>query len=121
MSVVASTIPLSQKLTARMGNVEGLTAAHFVQLSARMEHMPVRLSLMAINTTIPIVLWYPFIASIQPMVDWKQRLFRIERMLRVFQTKALSTAVSYQMTCQVVRVSNVGEKCEEVQVENQAS
>ena len=42
-------------------------------------------------------------------------------MERVFQIKAVSIAVSYPMTCQVVRLSIVGEECEEVQVEKQAS
>ena len=52
--------PLSQRLTVRVANGEALAVTHFVQLSARLGPMPVRLSLMVIKTTIPIVIGYPF-------------------------------------------------------------
>ena len=52
--------PLSQRLTVRVDIGEALTVTHFVQLSARLGSMPVRLSLRVINTTIPIVLGYTF-------------------------------------------------------------
>ena len=70
--------------------------------------MPVRLSLMVIKTTIPIVLGYPFLARTQPTIDWKQRVLRIERKWKVFEIKALAVADSYRMTCPVVRVTKMG-------------
>ena len=71
--------------------------------------MPVRLSLRVINTTIPIVLGYPFLAWTQPIIDWKQRVLRIERKGKVFEIKALAIADSYRMTCPVVSVAKMSE------------
>ena len=48
--------PLSQRLTVRVANGEALAVTHFVQLSARLGPMPVRLLLMVIKTTIRMVL-----------------------------------------------------------------
>ena len=101
--------PLSQRLTVRVANVEALAVTHFVQLSARLGPMPVRLSLRVIKTTIPIVLGYPFLARTQPTIDWKQRVLRIERKGKVFEIKALAIADSHRMTCPVVRVANMDE------------
>ena len=47
--------------------------------------MPVRLSLRVINTTIPIVLGYHFLARTQPTIDWKQRVLMVERKRKVFE------------------------------------
>ena len=69
--------PLSLRLTVRVANGETLAVTHFVQLSARLGPMPVRLSLRVIKTTILIVLGYPFLARTQPTIDWKQRVLRI--------------------------------------------
>ena len=101
--------PLSQRLTVRVVNGEALAVTHFVQLSAMLGLMPVRLSLRVIKTKIPIVLGYPFLARTQPTIDWKQRLLRIERNGKVFEIKALAIADSYRMTCPVVRVTKMGE------------
>ena len=101
--------PLSQRLTVRVANGEALAVTHFVQLSARLGPIPVRLSLRVINTTIPIVFGYPFLARTQPAIDWKQRVLRIERKGKVFEIKALAIADSYRMTCPVVRVTKMGE------------
>ena len=87
-----------------MANGEALAVTHFVQLSARLGPMPVRVSLRVIKTTIPIVLGYPFLSKTQPTIDWKQRVLRIERKGRVFEIKALAIADSYRMTCPVVSV-----------------
>ena len=46
---------LSQRLTVRVANREALAVTHFVQLSARLGPMPVRLSLRVNKTTIYIV------------------------------------------------------------------
>ena len=62
-----------------VGNREALAVTHFVQLSARLEPMTVRLSLRVIKTTTPIVLGYLFLARPQPTIDWKQRVLRVER------------------------------------------
>ena len=62
--------PLSQRLTVRVANGEALAVTHFVQLSARLGPMPVRLSLSVIKTTIPIVFGYQFLAMTQPTIDW---------------------------------------------------
>ena len=94
--------PLSQRLTVRVANVEALAVTHFVQLSARLGPMPVRVSLRVIKATIPIVLGYQFLAKTQPTIDWKQRVLRIERKWKVFEIKALAIADSYRMTCPVV-------------------
>ena len=59
---------LSQRLTVRVANGETLAVTHFVQLSARLGPMAVRLLLMVIKTTIPIVLGYPFLARTQPTI-----------------------------------------------------
>ena len=80
-----------------------------MQLSVRMGPMPVRLSLMVIKTTIPIVLGYPFLARTQPTIEWKQRVLRIERNWKVFEIKALAIADSYRMTCPVVKVAKMDE------------
>ena len=101
--------PLSQRLTVRVANGEALAVTHFVQLSARLGPMPVRLSLRVIKTTIPIVLGYPFLERTQPTIDWKQRVLRIERNGKVFEIKALAIADSYRMTCPVVRVTKMGD------------
>ena len=93
--------PLSQRLTVRVANGEALAVTHFVQLSARLWPMPVRLSLMVIKNTIPIVLCYPFLARTQPTIDWKHRVLRIERKGKVFEIKALAIPDSYRMTCPV--------------------
>ena len=106
--------PLSQRLTVRVANGEALAVTHFVQLSARLGPMPVRLSLRVIKTTIPIVLGYPFLARTQPTIDWKQRVLRIERKWKVFEIKGLAIAESYRVTCHVVRVTKMGD--EEVEV-----
>ena len=100
-----------------MANGEALAVTHFVQLSARLGPMPVRLSIRVIKTTIPIVLGYPFLARTQPTIDWKQRVLRIERKGKVFEIKALAIADSYRMTCPVVRVAKMGEG--EVEVEKE--
>ena len=96
--------PLSQRLTVRVANGEALAVTHFVQLSARLGPMPVRLSLSVIKATTPIVLGYPFLARTQPTTYWKQRVLRIER-----KWKALAIADSYRMTCPVVRVAKIDE------------
>ena len=101
--------PLSQRLTVRVANGEAFAVTHFVQLSARLGPMPVRVSLRVMKTTIPIVLGYPFLAKTQPTIDWKQRVLRIERKGKVFEIKALAIADSYRMTCPVVRVAKMGE------------
>ena len=100
--------PLSQRLTARVANGENLAVTHFVQLSARSGPMPVRLSLVVIKTTLPIVLGYHFLARTQPTIDWKQRVLRVERKGKILEIKALAIADSYRMTCPVVRVAKVG-------------
>ena len=92
-----------------MANGEALAVTHFVQLSAGLGPMPVRLSLRVIKTTIPIVLGYPFLARTQPTIDWKQRVLRIEPKGKVFDINALAIADSYRMTCPVVRVTKIGE------------
>ena len=101
--------PLSQRLTVRVANGEALAVTHFVQLSARLGPMPVRVSLRVIKTTIPIGLGYPFLARTQPTIDWKQRVLRIERKGKVFEIKALAIADSNRMTCLVVIVTKIGE------------
>ena len=105
--------PLSQRLTVRVANGESLAVTHFVQLSARLGPMPVRLSLRVIKTTIPIVLGYPFLARTQPTIDWKQWVLRIERKGKVFEIKVLAIAESYRMKCPVLTVA----KMDEVEVE----
>ena len=107
--------PLSQRLTVRVANGEALAVTHFVQLSARLWPMQVRLSLRVIKTTIQIVLGYPFLAMRQPTIDWKQLVLRVERNGKIFEIKALSIADSYRMTCPVVRVARVGEGESEVE------
>ena len=101
--------PLSQRLTVRVANGEALAVTHFVQLSARLGPLPVRLSLRVIKTTIPIVLGYPFLSRTQPTIDWKQRVLSIELKGNVFEIKALAIADSYRMTCPVVRVTKMDE------------
>ena len=98
---------LSQRLTVRVANGEALAVTHFVQLSARLGPMPVRLPLRVIKTTISFVLGYPFLARTQPTIDRKQRVLRIERKGNVFEIKALAIADSYRMTCPVVRVTKM--------------
>ena len=93
----------------RVANGEALAVTHFVQLSARLGPMPVILSLRVIETTIPIVLGYPFLASTQPTIDWKQRVLRVVRKWKIFVIKALAIADSYRMTYPVVGVAKVGE------------
>ncbi len=44
-----------------------------------------RLYLRVIETTIPIVLGYPFLMKFNPQVDWRGRWVRIERKGKVFQ------------------------------------
>ena len=100
---------LSQRLTVRVANGEALAVTHFVQLSAMLGPMPVRLSLRVIKTTIPIVVGYPFLARTQPTIDWKQRVLRIDLKGKVFEIKPLSIADSYMMTCPVVRVAKMDE------------
>ena len=78
-----------------------------MQLSARLGPMPVRLLLRVIKTTIPIVLGYHFLARTQPTIDWKQRVLRVERKVRIFEIKALAIADAYRMKCPVVRVAKV--------------
>ena len=101
--------PLSQRLTVRVANLEALAVTPFVQLSAMLGPMPVRLSLRVIKTTIPIVVGYPFLARTQPTIDWKQRVLIIERNWKVFEIKASEIADSYMMTCPVVRVTKMDE------------
>ena len=101
--------PLSQRLTVRVANGEALAVTHFVQLSARLGPMPVRVSLRVIKTTIPIVLGYPFFARTQPTIDRKQLVLRIERKGKVFEINVLAIADSYRMTCPVVRVAKMEE------------
>ena len=100
--------PLSQRLTVRVAN-GALAVTHFVQLSARLGPMPVRLALRVIKTTIPIVFGYPFLAKTQPTIDCKQRVLRIKRKGKVFEIKALAIADSYRMTRPVVMVAKMGE------------
>ena len=64
---------------------------------------------MVINTTIPIVLGYPFLVKTQLTIDWKQRVLRIERKGKVFEIKVFAIADSYIMTCPVVRVTKMDE------------
>ena len=52
-----------------VANGEALIVTDFVQLSARLGPMQVRLSLRVIKTTIHIVLDYPFLARTQPTID----------------------------------------------------
>ena len=92
-----------------MANGEALEVTNFVQLSARLWPMPVRLSLSVIKTTIPIVLGYTFLARTQPTIYWKQRVLRIERKGKVIEIKALAISDSYMMTCPVVRVTKMGD------------
>jgi hypothetical protein len=96
--------PLLQPLTVRVANGEGLSVTHFVSLSGRLGPMPVRLHLRVINTTIPIVLGYPFIAKFQPLVDWKNRRIRVTRKGKMFDIPALAVADSFRMTCPVEEV-----------------
>ena len=51
-----------------VANGEALIVTDFVQLSARLGPMQVRLSLRVIKTTILIVLGYPFLAMTQPTI-----------------------------------------------------
>ena len=59
---------LTMTMTIRGANGEALAVTHFVQLSARLGPMPVKLSLRMIKTTIHIVLGYPFLARTQPTI-----------------------------------------------------
>ena len=96
---------LSQRLPVRVANEEALTVTHFVQFSARLVHMPVRLSLRIIKTIIPIVLGYHFLAMTQRTIDWKQQVLRVECKGKIFEIKALPITDSFIMTRLVVRVA----------------
>ena len=63
--------------------------------------MPVRLNLRVIDTAIPVVLGYPFLAKFQPLIDWKRRRVRVTRKGKMFDIPALAAADSYRMTCPV--------------------
>ena len=77
---------------------------HYVSLKGRLGPMPVRLHLRVIDTTIPIVLWYPFLATFQPLVDLKKRRVRVTRKGSMFDIPALAIADSFRMTCAVEEV-----------------
>jgi hypothetical protein len=90
--------PLLQPLTVRVANGEGLSVTHFVRLSGKLGQMPVKLLLRVIKTTIPVVLGYPFLSRVQPLVDWRRRVLRVERKGRVYEIPALPAADSFRMT-----------------------
>ena len=94
--------PLQQPLTVRVANGQGLAVTHFVKLQGKLGPMNVRLLLRMIKTNIPVVLGYPFLARLQPLVDWKRRVIRVERKDRVYEIPALPAADSYRITCPVV-------------------
>ena len=53
----------------------------------------------------------------QPTIDWKQRVLRVERNGKVFEIKALAIADSYRMTCPVVMVAKMDEGEKQVEWE----
>jgi len=55
--------------------------------------MPVKLQLIVFQVSIHVLLGYPFFAGLQPHIDWKRRLNRIWRKVKVFEV----TADSYRM------------------------
>ena len=95
--------PLQQPLTVRVANGQGLAVTHFVKLQGRLGPINVRLLLRMIKTNIPVVLGYPFLARLQPTIDWRRRVIRVERKNHVFEIPALPAADSYRITCPVVR------------------
>ena len=90
-----------QPLAVRVFNGEFLQVTHFVSLSGLLGQMAVSLLLRVIKTTIPVVLGYPFVAKMQPLIDWKRMVLRVERKGLVFEIPALPPSNFFRMTSPV--------------------
>ena len=89
--------PLMQRLTVKVANGETLQVTHFVKVAGRLGPMPVKLMLRVIATTLPVVLGYTFVSRLNPHIDFRRRVLRIERHGRTFKIRALPTSESYSI------------------------
>ena len=92
-----TTYPLIQRLTVKVANGETLQVTHFVKVSGRLGPMPIRLMLRVIATSLPVVLGYPFLAKLNPFIDFRRRLLRIQRSGKTYEIKALPSVESYSL------------------------
>ena len=70
-------LPLKYTIKAMVANGQTLNAGHFVRVRATIRDLHVRLFLRVINTTLPIVLGYPFLRQFNPLIHWKHQNVQI--------------------------------------------
>ena len=92
-----TTYSLIQRLTVKVANGETLQVTHFVKVSGRLGSMPIRLMLRVIATSLPVVLGYPFLAKLNPLIDFRRRILRIQRAGKTNEIKALPAPESYSL------------------------
>ena len=71
------TYPLKRPIRVNVANGQSLIVQHYVRLYTRIGNLKIKLFLRVIETPLPIVLGYQFLAWYNPTINWVKRSMQI--------------------------------------------